>query len=155
MNDLYYREAKPGDEQEVLTLIEAVLSNYNLSLEPEGADKDVTDLKLYYMDNQGWFQVVEDNNKIIGSVGIYKIDETECELRKMYLYPEYHGKGIGSTLMRNALEKATSLGYKYMTLQTNSLLHKALPLYEKYGFKNDDSSKVCSRCNIAMKRKLI
>lgn len=155
MNNLIYREAKTGDEGQILKLIECVLSEYNLNLEPHGADKDVTDLKGNYMDNHGWFQVVEMDEKIIGSIGIFKIDEEECELRKMYLYPEYHGQGIGSTLMKNALEKAKNLGFKTMTLQTNSLLNKALPLYKKYGFINDDSIDICSRCDIAMKRKLL
>lgn len=155
MNNLNYREAKTGDEVQVLKLIQVVLSEYNLNLEPQGADKDVTDLNLNYFNNNGWFQVVEDSGKIIGSVGVYKIDEDECELRKMYLYPEYHEKGIGSALMRNALEKAKELGYKYITLQTNSLLNKALPVYKKYGFVNDNCVQVCSRCDIAMKRELL
>lgn len=154
MNNLNYREAKAGDEKQVLNLIDVVLSDYNLNLEPQGADKDVTNLKENYMDNHGWFQVVENTEKIIGSVGIYKVDNEECELRKMYLYAEFQGQGIGSTLMRNALDKAKELGFKYMTLQTNSVLKKALPLYEKYGFVNDDSIEVCSRCDIAMKLEL-
>lgn len=108
MRNLIYREALPGDEEQVLKVIERVL-----------------------------------------------VDEDECELRKMYLYPEFQGQGIGSTLMRNALEKAKELGFKYMTLQTNSVLNKALPLYKKYGFENDDFLEVCSRCDIAMKRQLI
>lgn len=155
MNNLIYREAQPGDENQVLKLIEVVLSEYNLNLEPQGADKDVTNLKSNYLTNNGWFQVVENGEKIIGSVDIYKIDNNECELRKMYLYPEYQVQGIGSTLMRTALEKAKQLGYKYMTLQTNSILIKALPLYKKYGFINDDSIETCSRCDIAMKIELV
>lgn len=155
MNNLSYREARPGDEYQVLKLIEYVLSEYNLNLEPEDADKDATDINSNYMNNNGWFQVVENSEQIIGSVGVYMIDKDECELRKMYLYPEYHGQGIGSTLMRNALEKAKELGYKYMTLQTNSVLNKALPVYKKYGFVNDNSLEVCSRCDIAMKRELV
>lgn len=155
MNNLTYRDAQSGDEKQILQLIGVVLSEYNLSLEPQGADKDVADLNLNYLTNNGWFQVVENGEKIIGSVGVYKISDKECELRKMYLYPEYQGQGIGSTLMRNALEKAKLLGYKYITLQTNSVLNKALPLYKKYGFVNDDTLEVCSRCDIAMKLDLI
>lgn len=155
MDNLTYRNALPGDENQVLKLIEIVLSEYNLNLEPQGADKDVTDLTYNYLKNNGWFQVVENDEKIIGSIGIYKIDDNECELRKMYLYPEYQGQGIGSTLMRNALAKAKELGYKSMTLQTNSILNKALPLYEKYGFVNDNTLEVCSRCDIAMRRELV
>ena len=91
------------------------------------------------------------NNKIIGSVGVYKLNDSTCELRKMYLYKEYQGKSIGKTLLKNALEAAKSLGYTTMTLQTNSLLTKALPLYKSFGFK-ENNDEVCSRCDISMEK---
>ena len=38
-----------------------------------------------------------------------------------------------------------------MTLQTNSLLYKAIKLYEKYGFEELEEE-VCERCDLAMFR---
>lgn len=146
-----FRLAKNGDEKEILSLIDIVLSDYGLKLEPLGADFDVTDINKFYFNNNGWFQVIEENNKIIGSVGVYKLNDSTCELRKMYLYKEYQGKSIGKTLLKNALEAAKSLGYTTMTLQTNSLLTKALPLYKSFGFK-ENNDEVCSRCDISMEK---
>lgn len=146
-----FRLAKNGDEKEILSLIDIVLSDYGLKLEPLGADFDVTDINKFYFNNNGWFQVVEYNNKIIGSVGVYKLNDSTCELRKMYLYKEYQGKNIGKTLLKNALEAAKSLGYTTMTLQTNSLLTKALSLYKSFGFK-ENNDEVCSRCDISMEK---
>lgn len=148
-----FRSAKIGDEKDILKLIDIVLSDYGLKLEPNGADSDVTDINKFYYNNNGWFQVIEENNKIIGSVGIYKINSSTCELRKMYLYKEYQGKGLGKTLLQNALESAENLGYNTITLQTNSLLNKALPLYKSFGF-DEDEEEVCSRCDIAMKKEI-
>ena len=148
-----FRNAKAGDEKAILNLIDTVLSEYGLNLEPNGADFDVTDIKKFYDDNYGWFQVIEDNNKIIGSVGIYKINDSTCELRKMYIYKEYQGKGLGKQLLKNALISAKTLGYDTITLQTNSLLKKALPLYKSFGFE-ENNEEVCSRCDISMIKKL-
>ena len=148
-----YRLAKKGDEKEVLNVIEDALSKYGLRLEPNGADFDVSDIEKYYLNNSGWFEVVLDDNKIVGSVGVYHIDDNECELRKMYLLEGYQGKGIGKKLMNDALNMGRELGYRVMTLQTNSLLNKAIPLYEKSGFKYN-LSEVCSRCDISMKKRL-
>ena len=134
-----YRLAKNGDEKEVLKVIGEALSKYGLSLEPNGADFDVSDIEKYYLNNSGWFEVV--------------LDDNECELRKMYLLEGYQGKGIGKKLMDDALNMGRELGYKVMTLQTNSLLNKAIPLYEKSGFKYN-SSEVCSRCDISMEKRL-
>lgn len=148
-----FRLAKNGDEKEILKLIDTVLSEYGLSLEPFGADFDVTAIDKFYFNNDGWFQVIEYNNKIVGSVGIYKIDNSTCELRKMYIYKEFQGKGLGKTLLKNALEAAKNLNYTTITLQTNSLLTKALPLYRSSGFK-ENNDEVCSRCDISMKKEI-
>ncbi|MEG0712798.1 MAG: GNAT family N-acetyltransferase, partial [Niameybacter sp.] len=149
-----YRLAKKGDEEAVLQVIESVLKDYGLELNPKEADLDVTDLEYYYINNNGWFQVVEAEGEIIGSVGVFKMDENECELRKMYLLPSFQGQGIGRELMENAIEAAVQLGYKIITLQTNSVLIKALPLYEKYGFSEEKGIEVCSRCDLFMKKHL-
>lgn len=148
-----FRLAKSGDEKEILNIIDTVLSEYGLNLEPFGADLDVTDIDKFYFKNNGWFQVIEDNHKIIGSVGIYKIDNSTCELRKMYIHKEYQGRGLGKTLLKNALESAKNLDYSIITLQTNSLLTKALPLYKSFGFK-ENNDEVCSRCDISMKKEI-
>lgn len=147
-----YRLAQKGDEKEVLNVIKYALSKYGLSLELNGADFDVSDIEKYYLNNSGWFEVVLDD-KIVGSVGVYHINDNECELRKMYLLEDYQGKGIGKKLMDDALNMGRKLGYKVMSLQTNSLLNKAIPLYEKSGFKYN-SSEVCSRCDISMGKRL-
>lgn len=149
-----FRKAQKGDEAGILEVIKVALGEYGLNIEPEGADQDVTDLEMHYLSNGGWFQVITHQGCVIGSVGVYKIDQERCELRKMYLYPEYQGKQIGKQLMENSLKAAKDLGFKRMLLQTNSKLAKALPIYEKYGFKNDESGEVCSRCDIAMIREL-
>lgn len=155
MRMLQYRLAQRGDESGILDMIQVALGEYGLNIEPGGADQDVVDLERHYLKNGGWFQVVVDQGRIIGSVGVYKIDDERCELRKMYLYPEYQGKKIGKQLMENALEAAKELGFKWMLLQTNSKLAKALPLYEKYGFIRDETGEVCSRCDVAMIKELV
>lgn len=152
---ILFRKAKKGDEEQLLKLVQQVLKDYQLELEHEGADLDITDIEKFYTNNKGWFQVVEKKGKIIGSVGIYRIDNEACELRKMYLDKIFQGQGIGKKLMENALVEAKKLQYKAMTLQTNSVLVKALPLYEKYGFVKECSEEVCSRCDIAMRKELV
>lgn len=151
---MHYREGRKEDAEALLKLIEVALGVHGLQLEVDGADLDVSNVEAYYFHNGGWFQVVEDAGKLIGSVGVYKLSDTQCELRKMYLYPEYQGKKIGKQLMDNALDAAKALGFKEMLLQTSSKLSKALPLYEKYGFVEDRDGEVCSRCDIAMIRQL-
>jgi len=43
------------------------------------------------------FEVVVDaENQIVGTVGLYPLDTRNCELRKMYLLPACRGQGMGT-----------------------------------------------------------
>jgi len=148
------RKARHGEEEQILALVKEVLSAYDLSIDPEVTDKDISNLEVYYFNNQGWFAVIEDNSVIIGSYGIFKINESTCELRKMYLLSRHQGHGLGQKMMEDAFAQARQLGYKEMILETNTLLTKAIALYKKYGFRKIQHDHMSDRCDLAMSRKL-
>lgn len=153
MKNLIIRKARAGDELGVLNLIKEALEPYGLELNPSGEDLDVTNIPKYYMENHGDFEVIEYMGNIIGSYGIYRIDTETCELRKMYLKQNFQGMGLGNIMIENSIKIAKSLGYKRITLQTNSLLYKATKLYKKYGFE-ELKEDVCERCDLAMFRNI-
>lgn len=153
MKDLTIRKAVVGDEEKVLKLVQEVLNLYGLNLNPDDEDLDITNIPKYYSENNGDFEVIEFKGEIIGSYGIYKIDDETCELRKMYLKKEFQGLGLGNIMLENSLRLAMNLNYKKITLQTNSVLYKAIKLYKKYGFEEFEEE-VCERCDLAMVREI-
>lgn len=148
------RKASKGDESQIIDLINLVLFDYRLKTNPHETDRDLSDLEYYYYSNNGWFAVIEKNNKIIGSYGIFKIDKQTCELRKMYLLKNYQGQGLGKLMMDDALKKAKELGYSVIVLETNKLLDKAISLYDKYRFVEYKPTHLSDRCDFAMKKEL-
>ena len=153
MKNLTIRKAKAGDEKKILKLVREVLNLYGLNLNPSSEDLDITDIPKYYTENNGDFEVMVFKGKIIGSYGIYRIDDETCELRKMYLKKEFQGLGLGNIMLENSLKLAMSLNYKKVTLQTNSVLYKAVKLYKKYGFE-EIKEEVCEGCDLAMVREI-
>ena len=153
MKNLTIRKAKARDEKKILKLVKEVLNLYGLNLNPSSEDLDITDIPKYYTENNGDFEVMVFKGKIIGSYGIYRIDDETCELRKMYLKKEFQGLGLGNIMLENSLKLAMSLNYKKVTLQTNSVLYKAVKLYKKYGFE-EIKEEVCERCDLAMVREI-
>ncbi|MEG2892528.1 MAG: GNAT family N-acetyltransferase [Clostridium sp.] len=146
-----FRGVEKGDESLVQDVVRVVLESYGLGFNPQVEDLDLTDFNKYYLDNGGHFEVLEVEGKIVGSFGLYKLDDSTCELRKMYLHTDYQGKGYGREMMERALELAPSLGFKTITLQTNSVLYKAVDMYRKFGFEDFEDPELCDRCDIAMK----
>lgn len=136
INDLIRRPATNADCAEVQALVFGVLGEFGLEPDYGGTDRDITDIETNYLDRNGVFEVIEnDGGKIVGTVGLYPLDETTIELRKMYFAPEVRGLGLGQKLLREMIEKARNLGYLRVYLETASVLKQAMHIYKKAGFK--------------------
>ncbi len=70
-----------------------------------------------------------------GCIGLRKIDEENCELKRLYVRPAYRGQGLSRLLMDRLLADARAIGYKVMLLDTLPFLQAALRLYKAYGFE--------------------
>ena len=70
-----------------------------------------------------------------GCIGLRKIDDTSCELKRLYIRPAYRGQGMSRVLMDRILADARAIGYKVMLLDTLPFLQTALRLYKAYGFE--------------------
>lgn len=72
--------------------------------------------------------------ELAGCIGLRKIDETNCEMKRLYVRPQFRGKHIGEYLVRRIIEEAKIIGYSYMLLDTLPFLQSAIHMYKKYGF---------------------
>lgn len=144
------RCATANDETAIRELVFGILGAYGLKPSPEDTDADLYDLKGHYFDCGGDFSVMLDRDRIIGTVAIHNSGGGICELRKMYLDPEYHRRGLGRQLLDYSLGRARELGFRRMTLETASALKEAIALYESYGFKRIEPEHLALRCDIAM-----
>lgn len=148
------RKASNADAPEIKGLVFSVLQSYGLQPDPSHTDADLDDIERCYFQARGWFAVLVDGADIIGSYGLCLVDDATCELRKMYLNPQYRGKGYGKQLLEDALAKAAELGYKTVTLETASVLREAIALYLKYGFEPYAATHLSPRCDQAYMKRL-
>ncbi|MHC4567855.1 MAG: GNAT family N-acetyltransferase, partial [Planctomycetota bacterium] len=138
------------DRQDVTNLVYGVLKEYGLKPDPQATDADLKDIERSYFERGGAFFVLEDRDgSVIGAYGLYPIENQTCELRKMYLHKSHRGKGLGKFLLDSALEQATELGFKRVTLETASVLKEAIALYESYGFVECQPDHMSQRCDQA------
>jgi len=57
-----------------------------------------------------------------------------CTLEDMVVFPDVRGNGVGSILIKSAVEKAKSEGCKRITLLTDQDNQRAISFYEQHGF---------------------
>jgi len=151
---IHLRDYRKGDEEAILTLVKTVLVGYDLDVDHKITDRDLADIEGCYLRRGGVFRVVEAAGRVVGSYGLYPASAAVCELRKMYLLPEYQGQGIGKEMMEEVLRAAREKGFREIVLETNSVLERAVTLYKKYGFEYYEPEHLSSRCNCAMRLRL-
>lgn len=135
-NGISVRSATNADCENVQNLVFGVLHEYGLEPEVDGIDKDISDIETNYIKRGGLFEVIEDEEgNLLGTVGLYPVDEETVELRKMYFVKAFRGKGFGKKTLKRMIEKAGELGFKKIYLETASVLKVAIKLYEKFGFQ--------------------
>jgi putative acetyltransferase len=70
-----------------------------------------------------------------GCVALRSIDDEYCEMKRMFVYPRFHGKGVGLALAQQLIEHARTAGYRAMRLDTSIRQAEASGLYARLGFR--------------------
>ena len=115
-------------------------------LKSQNIDDELKDLQRKYALPDGRLYLARIDGKTAGCVGLTRNDDEYCELKRLYIRPEFRGKHLSKTLIEKVIDDAKSIGYKYMRLDTFPFMNAAVKLYEKYGFEyienyNDNPAK--------------
>lgn len=96
---------------------------------------DMDDVQQTYFDDNGTFLVMTENDQIIATGAIRKIDEEICELKRLWLLFPYHGRGLGYRMIQELLSFAQEKGYTRIRLETDRQdQSRAYELYKRLGF---------------------
>ncbi len=82
----------------------------------------------------GCFIYATINGVVAGGVAIRKLDSKVCEMKRLFVYNSFQGKGLGEILCNKIISIACELGYEKMKLDTIAKLKSAIGLYNKIGF---------------------
>jgi GNAT superfamily N-acetyltransferase len=81
------------------------------------------------------WEVAEIDAQPIGFLALSFHSATLSELNKLYLLPEYHGRGHGQAVLARALSTAAARGCTELRLRVNKTNARALRSYERAGFR--------------------
>lgn len=95
---------------------------------------DVDDYQAQYGPPWGTFLVAADGDEIVGTGAIRRIDDGTAELRRMWLLPAYHDRGIGYRLIQELFTFARAAGYRHIRLSTSAVQERAIRFYTRLGF---------------------
>ena len=132
------REIEAKDNKDVEKVIRTCLIEFGANHEGTAwADPNLGRFsEIYNTEGNKYWVAIDENNNVVGGVGIGKLDGIEdvCELQKMYCLPEARGTGIAHELMKMALEYGAQY-YSKCYLETLENMVAAQKFYEKYRFE--------------------
>lgn len=76
----------------------------------------------------------EVDGQIAGLICLKRLDDTVCEIKRMYVRPAFRGRGLGRALLQRTIDEARQLGYPIMRLDSARFMQSAHALYRSTGF---------------------
>jgi putative acetyltransferase len=99
-------------------------------------DEELADLPGKYAPPEGRLSLVEFDSQLAGCVALRKIDNRICEMKRLYLRPQFRGKGLGRLLAERIVVEARQIGYERMRLDTvEPVMKDAVVMYRRLGFR--------------------
>lgn len=114
-------------------------SSFQQYLDIQHYDEEIKHLEAKYGTPFGRLYLAYYNEELAGCIGLRKIDEQNCEMKRLYVRPKFRGKQIGNQLVRKIIEDAKEIGYSHMLLDTLPFWENAISMYRKCGFYEIES----------------
>ena len=74
------------------------------------------------------------DESLVGCVAMHKLEDGICEMKRLYVRPEFRGAGAGRELVNALIAEARSIGYGKMRLDTLPIMRDTQQLYRMLGF---------------------
>ena len=138
---IFYVQYEKGMPYDVNGFVSECMTHF---LGRAGKDRpDCMDIVGYYQKKGGnfWLAVEEETGKLIGSIALER-DGDKGIMKRYYVLPEYHHRGIGRRLYEIFEQYAVEQGIHSLYLASGSVLKDSHRMYEKNGWIRTDALEV-------------
>ena len=129
----------PAQTDEDFDIAKKLLVEYENSLSFhlsfQNFENELANLTGVYVSPTGCLLLAVYKGQSVGCVGLRKLSDEVCEMKRLYVREQFRGLGIGRALVEAVIEEARKIDYNYMRLDTVPSMEVASTLYMSVGFK--------------------
>ena len=118
-----YTESLIAADQYVATVLQA-----------QDFEEELADVGKKYGRPEGRLYLAYWDRELAGCIGLRRIDDECCEMKRLYVRPQYRSRHIGSVLVKRIIQDARDIGYRSILLDTLLFLEDAVRMYRRIGF---------------------
>ncbi len=101
----------------------------------QGFEAELESLPGDYGPPSGRLLLAKSGDQLAGCVALRRLPNSACEMKRLFVRPEFQGQGIGRKLATTIIAVARSIGYTTMRLDTLPTMKEATALYVALGFQ--------------------
>lgn len=111
-------------------------NEHGLDISYQGIEDELANLPGKFAPPRGRLIMAITSEQSMGCAALRPIDRKVCELKRMFVSPQFRGQGVGKALARELIKDAQTIGYECMRLDTGNSLIAAIRLYESLSFQH-------------------
>lgn len=115
-------------------LIEEYVGSLNFSLEFQKIDKELNHLNLFYGPPSGLIIMAKADDEFVGVACLRDLGNFVAEIKRMYVKPNFRGKGLGRKILNKIVDETKRLDYRFLRLDTVPDMESAFQLFVSKGF---------------------
>jgi putative acetyltransferase len=99
-------------------------------------DQELAGLPGDYAPPEGRLLLANYEGQLAGCVALHRLEPRICEMKRLYLRPQFRGKSVGLALVESVIAQARAIGYSHMRLDTvEPIMKDAVAMYRRFGFR--------------------
>ena len=99
-------------------------------------EKEMADLSSHFTPPEACLLLAKYESRVAGCVALKRFENNICEMKRLYVKPQFQGMGIGRALAEAVIKQARINGYNCMRLDMVLPREAARSLYLSLGFED-------------------